>query len=148
MKLLIVFLDASVLLSGLISSTGGSGKLLKAGEQKKLKLVVTEKIVHEAVNKFGKVNVQHKTFENLLSSRTIRIVHTPREEKIAKFRSIIDDPDDAHVLAGAVYSRATVLVSLDKSHILVSKIRKALRPIKILSPKEFWTWLKKHEKHR
>lgn len=141
MQLLTVFLDTSVVLSGLISSTGGSGKLLKAGSQKKIKLVVTEKFVHEIVNQLRKVHVQHKTFEHVLSSRTIRIISTPSEEKIVKFMPIIEDPDDAHVLAGAVSAGADTLVSLDKKHMLTPRVRGALKPIRVLSPQEFWAWM-------
>lgn len=146
MKLLTVFLDASVVISGLISSTGGSGKLLKAGAQKKIRLITSEKVIHEVIENLNKVNVKNKTFDNLLSSRTIQIINNLTEEKIKKFISAIDDPDDAHVLAGTVHSAASILVSLDKKHILVSKVRKALKPIKVLSPKQFWEFLKKSVK--
>ena len=129
MKLLTVFLDASVVLSGLISSTGGSGKLLKAGAKNKIKLVITEKIVLEMVTQLRKVRVQRKTLAHLLSSRTIRIISTPNEEKIGKFLPVLDDPDDAHVLAGAVVAGADVLVSLDKKHILTPRVKRTLKPI-------------------
>jgi putative PIN family toxin of toxin-antitoxin system len=143
MQSLTVFLDASVVLSGLISPTGGSGKLLKAGSQKKMQLVVTEKIVLETVRQLRNVHVRHKTFERVLSSRGIRIVSTPSEERIVKFLPVIDDPDDAHVLAGAVSVGSDILVSLDKKHILKPNIREALKPIKVYSPKEFWAWMEK-----
>ena len=143
MKSLTVFLDASVILSGLISPAGGSGKLLIAGAKKKIKLIATEKIVGEVISNLSKVNVRTKDFENLLSSRTIQVINTPSEEKIVKFMPIINDPDDAHVLAGVVHSRAEILISLDKKHILVPKVKKTLRPIKVLSPKQFWEWLVK-----
>ncbi|MBI5356094.1 putative toxin-antitoxin system toxin component, PIN family [Candidatus Collierbacteria bacterium] len=142
MKSLTVFLDTSVILSGLISSTGGSGKLLTAGAKKKIKLIATEKIVREAASNLSKVNIQTQAFENLLSSRTIQVINTPSEEKIMKFIPMINDPGDAHVLAGVVHSRATILISLDKKHILVSKVKRTLRPIKIFSPKQFWKWLR------
>lgn len=143
MQLLTVFLDASAVLSGLISSTGGSGKLLKAGAQRKLKLIVTEKVLQETVDQVQKVHVQQQTLKNVLSSRTIRVVSTPHEEMLEKFSSVLDDPDDTHVLAGAVSAGVDVLVSLDKKHILIPRVRKALKPIKVLSPKEFWAWMEK-----
>lgn len=146
MKSLTVFLDASVILSGLISSTGGSGKFLKAGAQKKIRLIASEKVIYEVTDNLSKVNVQRNIFENLLASRTIQIINTPTDEKIKKFISVVDDPNDAHVLAGTVHSAASILVSLDKKHILVSKVKKALKPIKVLSPKQFWEFLKKSVK--
>ncbi len=141
MKSLTVFLDASAILSGLISPAGGSGKLLAAGTKKKTKLIATEKIIREVAGNLNKVNVQAKTLEGLLSSRIIQVINTPSEEKIVKFMPIINDPDDAHVLAGAVHSKATILISLDKKYILVPKVKKALKPIKVFQPKQFWEWL-------
>ena len=60
------------------------------------------------------------------------------KEMIKKFRKSTPDPHDAHVLAGAGLSGAKILLSLDKQHILIPRVRNTLKPMLVLSPKYFW----------
>ena len=135
-----IFLDASVILSGLASSTGGSRKLLDAAKAKKLKLVTTPWVIQEVNEHADKLGLKIEEVTKLLSRRTIHLYPNSPEEIVAKLARITPDPDDAPVLAGAVTSGARVLVSLDKKHILVPKVRQTLKPMKVVSPKMFWGW--------
>src|SRR3989338_11415203 len=146
MSLLRIFLDASVILSGLASSKGGSGKLFKAAQGGKLKLITTPFVIEEVVNHLEKLNIESKQLEDLLSSKIIHLTKNPNEDEIERFHRVSSDPDDAHVLAGAGLSGADKLISLDKKHILTSKVRKYLKPMPVHSPKEFWDWLREREK--
>lgn len=143
MPSLTIFLDASVVLSGLASPTGGSGKLLMAASQNKLRLLSTPRVIEEVVRHLDKLHIAPDQLHKILSERTLRLVADPNEETVKKFRRVIKDPDDAHVLAGAVMSGAGVLLSLDKKHILAPNVGKALRPMSITSPKGFWRGLQK-----
>lgn len=143
MQSLTVFLDASVILSGLASPTGGSRKLLEAAEQHKIKLLATPQVIQEVTNHLQKLGVEDEQLKNLLSTKVIHLTTGPSEEMIEKFSRICRDKNDAHVLAGAGLSGAKVLVSLDKKHILTLKVRTFLRPMLVLSPKDFWGWIRK-----
>lgn len=143
MPSLTIFLDASVILSGLASPTGGSGKLFVAAGRNKLRLLSTPRVIEEVVRHLDKLHIAPEHLHKLLSDKIVRLVADPSEETINKFRRIIKDPDDAHVLAGAVLSGAGILLSLDKKHILVPNVGKSLRPMSITSPKEFWRGLRK-----
>ncbi|MDP1722274.1 MAG: putative toxin-antitoxin system toxin component, PIN family [Candidatus Gottesmanbacteria bacterium] len=143
MPSLTIFLDASVILSGLASPGGGSGKLLVAATQKKLTLLTTPRVIEEVVRHLDKLHIAPGDLHQLLSDKIVRLLADPNEETIKKFRRVITDPDDAHVLAGAVTSGAGVLLSLDKKHVLAPNVVKALRPISIQSPKSFWRGLQK-----
>lgn len=146
MPSLTIFLDASVILSGLASPGGGSGKLFVAAGRNKLKLLTTPRIIEEVVRHLDKLHIASDQLHRLLSEKIVRLVADPNEETVKKFRRIINDPDDAHVLAGAVLSGAGVLLSLDKKHILAPNVGKSLRPLSITSPKEFWRGLQKKTK--
>lgn len=141
MPSLTIFLDSSVILSGLASPTGGSGKVLEAAKQQKLKLFTTPLVVEEVTRHLDKLNIVPDKLHRLLSSKEVRLLANPNEGTIEKFRHVCHDPDDAHVLAGAVLSGANVLVSLDKKHILTARVRKFLKPILVKSPKDFWRGL-------
>lgn len=144
MKSLIVFLDTSVILSGLASSTGGSAKLLQLGFKKSIKLVVTDKLVQEAAKHLVKLKIHPSKLEAIIKKRQVFLKKTPAQAIIKKFSLVTSDPNDAHVLAGAVVCSAHALVSLDKKHIITPKVKRSLKPIKILTPKQFWHWLGKN----
>lgn len=143
MPLLKIFLDASVVLSGLASPTGGSRKLFEAAKDKKLKLITSPYVIEEVTAHLEKLEISADCLREILSSETVILVPNPSEEVIEKFSLATSDPDDAHILAAAVLSGANILVSLDKKHILKPKVKKALKPILVNSPKEFWGWLQK-----
>lgn len=136
-----IFLDASVILSGLASPIGGSRKLFEAARSNKLKLITTPFIVQEVANHLQKLDIEPGRLEALLSAKIIYLLANPNEKIIKKFSKSTPDPNDTHVLAGASLSGAIVLVSLDKKHLLAPKVRKTLKPMLVKSPKEFWRWI-------
>ena len=140
----IVFLDSSVILSALASPSGGSRKLLFAGTKGKLRLLTSSFVIEEVAKHLHKLGVKPTELEILLKKKVIRVISDAPRHIIQKFHSVIVDPDDAPILAGAVLSGARVLVSLDKGHILTDRVRKALKPLLVFSPKEFWEWVEKH----
>lgn len=142
MKLLIVFLDSSVVLSGLRSPNGGSGMLFKASAAGKLKLIVSEHVVREVGKYLGKLEIDVNRFEILVEKKIIKVIADAADDLLDKFENVVEDIDDAPILAGAVVSGADFLVSLDKRHILRPEIKKRLRPMKVLPPREFWEYLR------
>jgi len=144
MPSLTIFLDASVILSGLASPAGGSGKLLQASRQQKLKLLTTPLVIEEVARHIEKLHIAPGQLHRLLSDKIVRIIPDPNEGTIQKFRRITKDPDDAHVLAGAALSGADLLISLDKKHILAPNVGRALHPMSVKSPKSFWRGLQKN----
>lgn len=146
MRLLTVFLDTSVILSGLASSSGGSRKLFEAAAKRKLRLLTSSYVLEEAIRHLQKLKIERVSLEELFSEKIVSLIANPPDDLIKKFHSVSLDPDDAHVLAGAALSGADILLSLDKKHILMPAISKVLKPIMVKSPKEFWHWLQKSQK--
>ena len=145
MKLLKIFLDTSVILSGLASSTGGSRKLFAAAKLKKLKLVTSLNAIEEAADHLDKLKINPNQLSKLLTTKIVYLVKNPSEKVIEKFIQVSPDPNDAPILAAALLCGADFLVSLDKKHILTPKVRKTLKPMKIGSPKDFWKWVGKRK---
>lgn len=138
MKSFIIFLDASVILSGLASPGGGSGLLFRASKLKKLTLITTPLVIGEVYRHLPKLKLSIAQLENLLDEHIIGLIEDPSKKTILRYKKVTTDPDDAHVLAGTVTSQANYLISLDKKHILTKQVQQGLSPIRVYSPKQFW----------
>lgn len=136
-----VFLDASVILSGLASPFGGSRKILEVGGLKRFGLIASALVIREVEERLPKVRVPLTRLKKIIENETIQVVEAPSLEFILKFTSLTIDPNDAHVLATAVMVGADFLVSLDKKHILTPKVKRFLSPIRVFSPQQFWRYL-------
>jgi len=142
MALLTIFLDTSVILSGLASPTGGSALLFRAADKKRIKLVTTPKVFEEATDHLSKLSLKSSHLEALMTSSIITLVPNPTEAMMEKFKPLTIDPDDVHVISGGAISGADFLLSLDKKHITTTLVQRALRPMRVLSPKQFWKWMR------
>jgi predicted nucleic acid-binding protein len=112
---LTAFLDASVVLSGLASERGGSNKLLTGAQKHKLRLVVTPLIINEVRRHLDKLNIPVCQLEMLLDQKVLLLVDNPSKKIIRRCCSLTSDPNDAHVLAGAIVSGANICFPLIKT---------------------------------
>ena len=115
--------------------------MLDAGTQHKVTLLTSELILKEVNNHLQKLDIKPEQLEALFSKKAVHLIASPSKEIIEKFRSSTPDSDDAHVLAGAGLSGAKILLSLDKQHILIPRVRTTLKPMLVMSPKDFWGWI-------
>ncbi|MBI2612127.1 PIN domain-containing protein [Candidatus Gottesmanbacteria bacterium] len=129
----------------MLSAKGGSHKLIDTSKREKLKLIATPRVIVEVASHLEELNLKEADLENLLSSNTLQLVPDPPDAFIEKFRNLTPDPDDAHILGGAVLGGADFLLSLDRKHILTLSVRRSLRPIFVFSPKEFWSFIGKSD---
>ncbi|PIP88123.1 putative toxin-antitoxin system toxin component, PIN family [Candidatus Beckwithbacteria bacterium CG22_combo_CG10-13_8_21_14_all_01_47_9] len=130
--------DASVILSGLASPTGGSGKLLLAADKNKLKLITTPLVINEVNRHLSKLKLTSKKLTDCLDKKLINLKNNPSIILIERCTKLTVDPDDAHVLAGAISCNCQYLITLDKKYLLNKQVKTHLKPILVLSPKEFW----------
>lgn len=129
-----VFLDASVILAGLASKTGGSNVLLQLSEKGRLKAVtsnlVLEEIKRNIKKKFGER--QLVAFAEWLRKTKPKVVAV-NEKEIESYKEIVASKD-AHVLAAADKAKVKYLVTLDKKHLLSINQETTSLPFKILTP--------------
>lgn len=133
LKLKILF-NASVVLSGLYSPKGGSARLLSLVQNKKIHGIISETIYDEILRHSEKINIA----ENLLSKKVINIFKNifpaPFQKNVDKYNTVVVDEGDSHVLATAKESKSSILVTLDKKHLLILKNK--IKDLEILTPKE------------
>lgn len=114
-----IFLDTSVLLSGLNSPTGASAAILVFGRTGKIKLVMSPEVLDEArlVIKEKFPLLAEAFFDFLASNFELTKPLTARE--LRRARRLLPT-EDAPILAGALKARAHMLITLDKTFYLLA----------------------------
>lgn len=131
-----VFIDASVLITGLNSPQGGSAVILELIKKRKIKGFVSSLIIKEACRNFAKKfpKINQSEWIKFIAKSNLEKIEIKNENDIRRFQSLTVEKD-IHVLAGAFLSSANYLISLDKKHLL--NINNKNLPFKIYSPKLF-----------
>lgn len=133
-----LFLDTCIWFAGIHSEGGGSARILSEIEERKFEIVATEDLIEEigcVVNrKLGKIGIEKLKKIIGKSSVTVHPATTTEERKI--WIGVTADKD-CLVLAGALKCNADILVTLDKEHLLIEKVKSRF-PIEVVNTKEFW----------
>lgn len=129
-----IFLDASVILTGLASETGGSKALLMLSEKKKIGVVVSELVLEEVKGNVKKEFTEKEllSFASWLKKAKPQVIAVSKRE-IESYKEIVISKD-RHVLASAKKAEVKYSVTLDKKHLLKIDQEKANLLFKILTP--------------
>ncbi len=120
-----VFFNASVILAGLRSPSGGSAKLLDWVKKGKVEGFISEVVLDEVLKHVVKVGLTEKLVMEKLKVVAMKIAPAP--EKVGnKYFGMVKDLGDIHLFVSAEFLKVDYLVSLDKKHVLslVGKIKK------------------------
>jgi predicted nucleic acid-binding protein len=130
-----VFLDTSVLVSGVLSRSGASAAILDLGEAGEIVLVVSRQVLIEAdrtfVVKFPPMVERYRSYVKHLAPL---LADEPSSDAIKESAGVIDS-DDAPILAAAKQARVDYLVTLNTKHFLTPKVR-AFYAAPIVTPGE------------
>ena len=132
-----VFIDSSVLIAAILSNCGGSAIILRQGRDKKIITIISESVFEEILSKALKINKSSLEITDFISKHSIFIRKNDSTDKVSEFSNFVSDPKDIHVIAGAKLSNCDYLVTLDKKHLLNPQVKKAVKPLKTVSPKRF-----------
>lgn len=130
----IVFFNASVILAGLASPSGGSAKLLAWMQQRKITGIVSEIVLDEVTRKSTRVGITPSVAKKKLIEFHPQFLLAPAALAIKKFEKVVVDAGDAHVLASADQAKTDYLVTLDRKHLLV--LTGKMKAFRIVSPKQ------------
>jgi putative PIN family toxin of toxin-antitoxin system len=135
-KLFKIFLDTSVLLSGLNSPFGASAFILSLFKLKKLIIVISPEVILEAEKlietKFPLLKIP---FLDFLASKPIITKKLTAKEIKSAYKII--NSEDAPILAGAIKGKVNFLITLDKKFLKIIKPFEKKIGFKVLTPKEF-----------
>lgn len=130
-KKLRVLFNASVVLAGLNSPDGGSGTLLKLVKSKKITGIISELILDEAMRHADKIELSAEEIQRKVES-VFEVCPAPEEGIVEKYKRVVIDLGDAHVLASCEQENCFILATLDKKHLLILQGR--IKGINIVSP--------------
>lgn len=128
-----VFFNASVVLAGLRSPSGGSAKILNWVEEKKIRGFVSEVVLDEILRHVIKVGLTQRKVAKKLKKMLVEVVSAPKELG-GKYTRLVKDFGDVHLLVSAESLGVDYLVSLDKKHVL--SLAKKIKRFRIVSPGE------------
>ena len=131
-----LFLDSSVWLAGLGSPLGAAGWVLFLAESGEFEIITSEQVLAEVRRNIEVKKIRHGArLDTILSRRKPFVLPRFKEPELLRWVFLVP-PKDCHVLAGAFKSKADALISFDKEHILLPKVRASFQ-VPILSPGEF-----------
>ena len=134
----IVFLDASVVVAASRSPTGGSSVALEVCSGRLYRAVMTRLVLQETLvnvtKKFGEAELLR--LYKLLARVNLDIVPPPTPASLDQCKPLTG-PKDAHVLAAALDCGARYLLTLDRRHLLNSRVLTAGLPVEAMTPGDF-----------
>lgn len=133
-----VFLDSSVLVAASASKKGASAFILGYCRKKKIKGYVSLDTIGEARKNVNfKLKTRHKErFVYFLKHAGLVLASQPSVEEIAQCEKVIN-PKDAPILAAALKSPASFLITLNRKDFLKPKVIDFVKPLKIITPGKF-----------
>lgn len=130
----VVLFNASVILAGLKSSTGGSAKILTYSKKKIIKGIISEIVLDEVLRNIPKIGFEKQQVSKWMQTVFKRIENAPKKETVDIFKKKVIYEGDAHVLASSYEAKTDFLATLDKKHLLI--LRDKIKTTKIVSPGE------------
>lgn len=133
-----VFLDSSIFIAATLSISGGSFRLCKEGNERKITLLTNRYVVDEVREVLlRKYPAKLENFEMLLKWSNTMVEKYPTKKSVETAARLIDDKDDAPILAGAISAKVHFLATLDNDF-FTETIKSAPLPLIIVKPRTFF----------
>ena len=135
-----VFLDSDVVVSSLLSKKGASRVLIF-----KTPILASQLYISNMSKKeLKKVSMRLKIFESDLNGvlKRLKSINIGKDNNVLKrkYGKYVTDPNDAHIVGGAVQSRSKFLVTYNQKHYKTEVIKRELGII-ILPPGKLLQYL-------
>lgn len=135
-----VFLDSNIFIAAILSSRGGSFRIMQEARVGNVIVFITSFIMDEIART---LYVKYPTCLNhaheLIASTPLLSINNPSSEEIERLEPLISDMQDAPVLAGDLKSKAQFLITLDRKHFFTKTLLNARLAITIQTPRDFLT---------
>lgn len=131
-----IFIDSDVLISSFLSRRGAAYLIIDTLRMDKF---ISNFSLVEIETAFIRKSLDLKALEKLVKQK-IKVVEIDEEEVKSKNKFVVD-PNDAHIIAGAIRSKARFLISYNIRDYLVDKIYQNLNII-VMTPGQFLQYLR------
>ncbi len=131
-----VFLDASVIITGINSKNSASSILLELSQKRKIKAFVSSIILNEVVRNLNKKFPERilRDFLSYLPKSNFKKIEFKDELEVLQFQGITAQKD-IHVIAAASKAKVDYLITLDQKHLL--SLNESDFPFTIITPGDF-----------
>ena len=128
-----VFLDASVIITGINSKNSASNIILKLSQKGKIKTFVSSITLNEVIRNLNKNFPKEvlQDFLTYLSKSNFKKIEFKDESEVLKFQGVTTQKD-IHVIAAASKAKVDFIITFDRKHLL--SIKEGTLPFIILSP--------------
>src|SRR3989344_5858447 len=123
MSALKVFIDSDVVISSLISNTGAANLLININLPKKVNLYVSDISLIEIKTVLERLSIDTAKFKGIVNKFKITKIKDSAKIILTKYKSFVLDEKDSHILAGAVKSKSTFLVTYNLKHYKLNELR-------------------------
>ncbi|OGE71611.1 putative toxin-antitoxin system toxin component, PIN family [Candidatus Daviesbacteria bacterium RIFOXYD1_FULL_41_10] len=129
-----IYLDASVIIAALLSSKGGSAKIIELARLGYFVAVTSQTVIEEIEEHSLKIKKNKLEIRKYIAYSGIVVRERILISDIEEIKKV--DVSDAHLIAGARLTECSFLISLDKKHLLKKEIKDYFKPLKIITPGE------------
>jgi uncharacterized protein len=141
-----VFLDTNVIFSGLYSSQGAPGAILRHFVEARIGVVISQQVLEEVIRTIKeKLPEFLPLLKRFLENAPPEIVAYPSQEVINQWVKVIH-PADAAILAAAIYAKPDYFITGDK-HFLENQAIKENTSLNIVTPTQFLKLLEPGNRH-
>jgi len=141
-----VFLDANVLISGVVSPKGAPAAILDLGEAEEILIVTSRQVLVEADRNFSKKFPElTERYRRFIKNLAPLLLEDPSEQAVHEAAKIIH-PKDAPIVAAAHAAKLDYLVTGNTRHFATDAVRKHLSAL-VVTPAEFLTAFRKAWEH-
>ena len=140
---LVLFLDSSVLIAGIISSQGASRALLLLGENEKIVIAVSEQVIAEVERNIARKVPKALPFaREILTRINMRIFHDPSVETVQQHLDWIQHVVDVPILVAAAQAEVDFLVTLNTRHFIDDPKVAEVSGLRIGTPGDALAWVR------
>jgi predicted nucleic acid-binding protein len=138
-----IFLDSSVLVAGVISSTGAARVLMLLADVGKINILVSEQVIVETERALArKAPLGLLDFRKALKSVNMQVVRTPTFDEYSEHLYMMSDPMDVPILVAAMKAKVDFLVTLDRKHFLDDPKVAEKSGLRIGTPGDALAWVR------
>jgi len=142
-----VFLDTSALFAGVWSSEGGGRMVLKLGEARAVRLLVSPQVIRELEGALRRKAPQALgVFALILERSGVEIIEPPPPEVVQDILNLTDRLGDERILAGGMAAGVDYFIMLDKEHFLENQSVIESMPFPVGTPGDFLAWFRERLK--
>jgi len=134
-----IFLDSDVVISSLISHLGASYLLINNNVSVNF---ISDFSYRELTTVIQKLGLDINKLK-ILTKDKLKIIKMPKDIKktIKVYKNYVKDPNDAHIVAGAVEAKVNFLITFNLKDFEINKIKEKFN-IKIMTPGIFLQFLR------